>query len=66
MSTLAEIEKAIEQLPPDQFRALRDWIAERAWAAWDQQIEKDIAAGRFNALREQVRRNYQAGECTEL
>lgn len=30
MSTVAEIEAAIEQLPPEDFRALRDWIVQRA------------------------------------
>ena len=30
MSTVAEIEAAIEQLPPEDFRALREWIVKRA------------------------------------
>jgi len=30
MSTVAEIEAAIEQLPPDDVRAPRDWIVQRA------------------------------------
>jgi len=30
MSTVAEIEAAIGQLPPEDFRALRDWIIRRA------------------------------------
>ncbi len=29
MSTVAEIESAIEQLPPEDFRALREWIIQR-------------------------------------
>ncbi len=29
MSTVAEIEAAIEQMPPEDFRALRDWMAGR-------------------------------------
>jgi hypothetical protein len=61
MSTVAEIEKAIEQLLPDEFRELRDWFAERDWEDWDRQIERDAAAGKFDALREKVRRNYAAG-----
>ena len=30
MSTVAEIEAAIEQLPPEDFRTLREWIFQRA------------------------------------
>ena len=30
MSTVAEIESAIEQLPPEEFRALQDWMTRRA------------------------------------
>lgn len=33
MSTVAEIELAIEKLPPGELRALRDWIVERAEVA---------------------------------
>ena len=33
MSTVAEIESAIEKLPPDEVRALRDWIVERTEVA---------------------------------
>jgi hypothetical protein len=30
MSTVAEIEAAIEQLPPEDVRRLREWIVQRA------------------------------------
>lgn len=32
MSTVSEIEAAIEQLPPADFRALHEWMAKRAAA----------------------------------
>lgn len=66
MSTLAEIEEAIEQLPPETFRELREWIAERDWKQWDTQLEADAAAGKLDALREKVRADYAAGNCTDL
>ena len=66
MSTLTEIEAAIEQLPPQKFRELRHWIAERDAREWDAQIEADVAAGKFDALREKVRADYAAGNCTDL
>ena len=54
MSTLAEIEAAIEKLPPVKFRELRQWIAERDWSEWDAQIGRDVAAGKFDGLRKKV------------
>lgn len=33
MSTVVEIEAAIEQLPPEDFRKLKEWIDQRAQSA---------------------------------
>jgi hypothetical protein len=66
MSTLAEIESAIEKLPPGKFRELRQWIAERDWREWDAQIERDVAAGKFDELRKKVCADDEAGKCSEL
>jgi len=66
MSTLAEIEAAIEQLPPEDVRRLREWIVQRAegtagceWspeelgaAAAEMVAEKDPA--RAKALGKQI------------
>lgn len=66
MSTLAEIERAIEQLPAEDFRSLREWISQRDAQAWDSQIASDVQAGKFDALRTRVRADYEAGRCTDL
>ena len=66
MSTLAEIEAAIERLTPQKFRELRQWIAERDWREWDAQIEKDVAGGKFDALRAKIRTDDAVGKCTDL
>ncbi len=66
MSTLTEIEKAIEQLPPQKFRELRKWMAERDWQDWDAQLEADVTTGKFDALRAKVRADDAAGKCEDL
>lgn len=66
MSTLVEIEQAIEKLPPQSFRELRQWIVERDWQDWDHQLDADVAAGKFDAMREKVRADYKAGNCADL
>jgi hypothetical protein len=43
--TLEAIKEAIEHLPPEQQAILADWISERDWQAWDEQIERDFSPG---------------------
>ena len=62
MSTIAEIEAAIEKLPPVKFRELRQWIAERDSREWDEQIERDVAAGKVDELRKKVRADAPLGQ----
>jgi hypothetical protein len=50
ISTVEEIEAAIQQLSPDQMVAFRAWYAEFDAAAWDRQIAEDEAAGRLDWL----------------
>ncbi len=66
MTTVQEIERAIEQLPSDQFSRIRDWIVERDWEAWDAQIERDSAAGKLDFLVEEARRDAESGNTRPL
>jgi len=58
MSTVAEIESAIEQLPPEDFRALQEWMArraeERSGRMWSPE-ELTAAAGQMVAEPDPVR-----------
>ena len=42
---LAEIQRAIEELPREQQAALAAWLAEREQEAWDAKIERDFSPG---------------------
>ena len=66
MSTLLEIEKAIENLPSTEFRELRRWVSDRDSAQWDEEIAADANAGKFDELRKRVRADYEAGRCSDL
>lgn len=46
----AEIEKAVAMLSPEDFAAFRAWFGELAADRWDEQIERDIKAGKLDAL----------------
>lgn len=73
MSTVDEIESAIEQLPPEDFRALHEWIAKRAAGAAGGAERKwspdELTAGakrmvdepdsvRAEAIREEIARGF--------
>jgi len=49
MSSIQEIEAAIETLPADQFLLLREHIQKRFDEQWDKQFEEDAASGKLDA-----------------
>jgi hypothetical protein len=61
MSTLEEIEAAIEVLPREQFFRLVAWLRERFEDEWDRQIEEDAKAGRLDAFAREALTEYRAG-----
>ncbi len=66
MTTLLEIERAIEQLPSDQFARIHDWIVEKDWQMWDAQLERDSADGKLDFLVEEGLRDAESGNTRPL
>jgi len=66
MSNLREIEAAVAALPTDDLAAFRAWFAEFDAAAWDQQFEEDVAAGKLDQLAEKALKDSREGRCTDL
>ena len=66
MSTLEEIEAAIQQLPPAKRAEFRAWFQSFDATDWDQQMEDDIAAGKLDWLADEVMIDRQEGRCSEL
>jgi hypothetical protein len=64
--TRIEIERAVEQLSPEELAKFRRWFLEFDAAAWDAQIEADAAAGKFDALAEEALAEYRAGKAREI
>lgn len=48
--TVEDIKNAITQLPQNQLRQFRGWYEKFDRDSWDEQIEKDAAAGKLDAL----------------
>ena len=64
--SITDIERAIEQLSPEELQAFRTWFAERDAADWDRQFEGDAAAGKLDSLAEEAIRELREGRCTDL
>jgi hypothetical protein len=65
MSKVDEIADAVRLLSPADLARFRDWFGEFDAAAWDAQIERDIAAGRLDALAEEALDDLRQGRCTD-
>ncbi len=40
MAQVEQIKAEIEALSPEDFTQLREWLAEKDWGLWDEQLEK--------------------------
>jgi hypothetical protein len=52
MSTVEEIERAIENLPAPEVARLTDWLVKRRNQQWDSQLDEDAAKGKLDFLFE--------------
>jgi hypothetical protein len=59
MSTVQEIEAAIEGLSREQLDELCDWLSDFAADAWDRQIEADAASGKLDAMYRRLEKENQ-------
>ncbi|WP_242518864.1 MULTISPECIES: hypothetical protein [Thiorhodovibrio] len=50
MRTFEEIKIEIEALPHREYMKLMHWLSEHDWEMWDEEIEKDSAAGKLDFL----------------
>jgi hypothetical protein len=55
MSTVQEIEKAIEHLPADEFFKLGEWFDDQRERLWDERIARDAQSGRLDFLIKEAR-----------
>ncbi len=62
MSTVEEIERAVERLAPPEFAQLASWIDARRHQQWVRQMDEDAAAGKLDSLFEEADVQRQAGQ----
>jgi hypothetical protein len=66
MSTIEEIERAVEGLSRDDLRKFREWFQEFHDNLWDEEIARDVAAGRLDALADEALAEHLAGRTRPL
>lgn len=58
--SITEIEQAIIQLPPQDFKQLCEWFEELEAQKWDEQIERDAKSGKLDKLADEAFREYKS------
>lgn len=54
MTQVEQLKSEIANLSAQEFAQLRDWIAEKDWQQWDEELEKDVASGKLDFLKEEA------------
>ncbi len=66
MTKIEDIEKAVEQLTPEDLARFREWFEEFDARLFDEKIERDAKAGKLDKLIAQARANHEAGRREEI
>lgn len=66
MSTVAEIENAVQNLSKDELSRFRAWFEKFDADAWDRQFEDDATSGKLDALAGEALRDLREGRCRDL
>lgn len=63
MSTLEQTKTAILSLPANEFEQLKVWLSDLDYERWDEELERDIAEGKLEALAQEAIASFEAGDC---
>lgn len=66
MATVEDIEDAILNLSPKDYARFLEWFRERDQQVWDEQMDRDAAAGKLDFLRDEAREARKAGLVRDL
>jgi predicted esterase len=60
MPNVKAIEEAVQSLPPSALAEFRRWFADFDGAAWDRQIETDLATGKLDSLLAEAEQDWKS------
>lgn len=58
MGKVEIIEQQVQELSSEDLARFRDWFLEFDWQSWDRQLERDVQAGKLDALAEKALTSY--------
>ncbi len=62
MSKVDRIEHEIRELSSKELAEFREWFLDFDWEVWDRQLERDVEAGKLDALADEALREHAAGK----
>ena len=66
MTTLDDIERAVERLSADKLAEFRAWFEIFDAAQFDAKLDRDMSGGKLDQLAEEAIRDFHAGRAKEL
>jgi hypothetical protein len=66
MTNAEDIERAVEQLAPSELARFRAWFEAFDAAHFDTAIERDVRAGKLDAIADEALAAHRAGRSREL
>jgi len=66
MSTVKEIESAIERLDDNSLGKFTDWFEDYIAEKWENRFAADVKAGKLDKLGEAADRAFEQGKCRPL
>jgi len=66
MTTVEDIEKAIEKLPPRELDRLRAWFEEFQADRFDDKVARDADASKLDGVAEDAMADFRKGRAREL
>ena len=66
MTKIEKLERDIKSLSAKELASFRRWFAAFDAANWDAQLERDIAAGKLDALADEALAEHLAGRSRKL
>ena len=66
MTQLEALEQEVQRLAPEDYQAFRRWLADYDWQLWDEELERDVAAGKLDKLGEEALRDFERGDYTDI
>ena len=66
MTKVESLEREVEKLTPEELNAFRAWFAKYDADGWDEQVERDVKAGKLDRLAAEALTAHDRGQTKGL